>query len=168
MTKHNSRKKCSSKTRAGKRCKRLATKGDRCSNHPPRKPGPKKGRGGRPRIVWDEEKWRMFDAMCSCGALEIDIAEAIGCDRDTVNTICKREKGMTFSAYRTLKKSKGRVSLAAKQLEVAMSGNVVMLIWLGKQWLEQREPPREFDLGNKDGEPLAIRVTYHGAGDEDG
>ena len=31
-------------------------------------------------------------------------------------------------------------SLKRKQFEVAMSGSVPMLIWLGKVWMNQREP----------------------------
>jgi len=94
--------------------------------------------------------------MCACGALEEDIAVALDVCRDTINTICKRDRGLTFSAYRTQKKGKGRVSLAAKQLEVALNGNVVMLIWLGKQWLDQKEPPKEFEHSGKEGAPIHV------------
>lgn len=137
MSKREKKPRCRGKTKAGKRCTRRATNGTRCKLHPPRK-------RGRKLIVWDEDTWRMFDAMCSCGALERDIAEAIRVDVDTLSAICKRDRGgLNFSEYRALKKSKGRVSLAAKQLEVAMTGQVAMLIWLGKQWLEQREPKQD-------------------------
>lgn len=36
-------------------------------------------------------------------------------------------------------RAKGRRSLQAKQFEVAMKGNVSMLIWLGKQLLGQKD-----------------------------
>jgi hypothetical protein len=35
--------------------------------------------------------------------------------------------------------AKVRTNLASKQYQVAMSGNVSMLIWLGKQWLGQKD-----------------------------
>lgn len=144
---------CRGKTKSGKRCKKKATNGARCAAHPHKKMG-------RPPIVWDEDKWKMFDAMCACGALEEDIAEAIGVDRDTLTAICKRERGgLTFSAYRALKKSKGRISLAAKQLEVAMGGNIAMLIWLGKQWLGQKEPKQDHGIGAPDGGPIKNEIT---------
>ena len=39
-------------------------------------------------------------------------------------------------------RAQGRVSLRRKQMELAMSGNATLLIWLGKQLLGQREPDR--------------------------
>lgn len=38
-------------------------------------------------------------------------------------------------------KSEGKMRLRRKQVEVAMSGNHTMLIWLGKQMLGQSESP---------------------------
>ena len=38
-------------------------------------------------------------------------------------------------------KSEGKMRLRRKQIEVAMSGNHTMLIWLGKQMLGQSESP---------------------------
>ena len=37
----------------------------------------------------------------------------------------------------------GRVSLRRKQVELAMSGNATMLVWLGKQLLGQRDQPAD-------------------------
>ena len=153
MTKKQKLPRCLGKLKSGKRCTRRAVNGARCKLHPPKK-------RGRKLIVWNEDTWRMFDAMCSCGALEEDIAEAIRVDADTLSAICKRDRdGLNFSEYRKLKKSKGRVSLAAKQLEVAMTGQVAMLIWLGKQWLGQKEPKQ--DHGHEHGGPNGgpIKVT---------
>jgi len=39
----------------------------------------------------------------------------------------------------------GRVSLRRAQLRVAEAGNAKMLIWLGKQWLGQRDRPQQMD-----------------------
>ena len=44
-------------------------------------------------------------------------------------------------------KSEGKMRLRRKQIEVAMSGNHTMLIWLGKQMLNQSESPtKEEDI----------------------
>lgn len=99
-------------------------------------------KGGRPKFELDESQWRMFDAMCAAGALEVDIAEAFGVDRKTINTCVKRDRGLGFSAYREQKKGRGRAALAAKQYEMAMNGNTAMAIFLGKNWLGQSDRMR--------------------------
>jgi hypothetical protein len=38
-------------------------------------------------------------------------------------------------------KAEGKMRLRRKQIEVAMKGNAVMLIWLGKQILSQSDTP---------------------------
>lgn len=108
--------------------------------------------GGRPRRELTGKERAFFDAMCAAGALEKDISEALAIDRDTLAAICKRDYGMGFSAYREQKRGKGRAALASKQLQVAMSGNPTMLIWLGKQWLDQHD---RRELTGKGGAPLA-------------
>jgi len=59
--------------------------------------------------------------------------------RKTIERCIKRDKGMTFSEYREYCHGGSRLKLAQKQFEVAMSGNATLLIWLGKQWLGQKD-----------------------------
>lgn len=40
-------------------------------------------------------------------------------------------------------RSQGRVSLRRAQFKAALDGNVTAMIWLGKQWLGQKESPVE-------------------------
>jgi hypothetical protein len=54
---------------------------------------------------------------------------------------------MTYAAYFEQKAAKGRISLRRKQFEVAQGGNVTMLIWLGKQHLEQAEKVEQTGRG---------------------
>ena len=44
-------------------------------------------------------------------------------------------------------KEKGKMSLRRAQWKKAMEGNVTMLIWLGKQYLNQREPQLNIGMG---------------------
>jgi hypothetical protein len=44
-------------------------------------------------------------------------------------------------------REKGKMSLRRAQWKKAMEGNVTMLIWLGKQYLNQREPQLNIGLG---------------------
>jgi hypothetical protein len=45
-----------------------------------------------------------------------------------------------FSAFLTKKRAERRIALKKKQVDMALRGNVPMLIWLGKQELDQHEP----------------------------
>lgn len=85
-------------------------------------------------IDWNQvDKW--LEAHCS-GA---EIASIIGIYPDTLYDRCQKEKGMVFTEYAQQKKSKGDASIKSKQYEEAMKGDRGMLIWLGKQWLGQRD-----------------------------
>lgn len=139
------------KRRRGRRAKPAKTKAEAA-----RENGTK---GGRPRRQLDPQERDFFDAMCGAGALEADIAEVLKVDRKTLDTICKRDYGMGFSAYRQQKLGAGRAKLAAKQLQLALDGNVVMCIWLGKQWLDQREPTHRVEATGKDGGPIEGKLV---------
>jgi len=60
-----------------------------------------------------------------------EIAAVVGCSRDTLER--------RFRAQIHEGKERGKVSLRRKQWKLAMSGNATMLIWLGKQLLEQSD-----------------------------
>jgi AraC-like DNA-binding protein len=91
---------------------------------------------GRPEKELD---WKVLDAILQYGAKLIDCAEILGLSDDTVQRKIKAEYGCTFSEYRDSKMSRTRVKLMQKQIEVALSGNVPMLIWTGKQYLGQTD-----------------------------
>lgn len=140
---------CIAKKVDGKRCTRNAVSGKRCKQHPAKK-------GGRPQVQWDENEWKQFDIFCAARDSQADIAEAMEVDIKTIDAICKREKGMSFSAYSDQKRGYGRALIAGKQLEVAIGGNVAMLIWLGKQWLDQKEPRQILGHEGSKGGPIAM------------
>ena len=48
---------------------------------------------------------------------------------------------MSFSEVYKEKRTRGMASLRRLQFDAAKGGNVTMLIWLGKQWLNQAERP---------------------------
>ena len=78
---------------------------------------------------------KQIERLSSYGLTNKEIAEALGYD----DTTLKRK----FENFLI----KGRVNLKQrlkkKQIQVAMSGNVTMLIWLGKQYLEQADKVEE-------------------------
>ncbi len=48
---------------------------------------------------------------------------------------CRTDNKVDFVAYADKKRGEGKQLLRRMQFDKAMSGNVVMLIWLGKQYL---------------------------------
>jgi len=84
--------------------------------------------------------WEEADKLFEAGCTGREVAAYFGCCPDTLYIRCQSEKKLDFSAYLALKRAKGDSSLRTKQYKVAMDGNIAMLVWLGKQRLEQREP----------------------------
>jgi len=82
----------------------------------------------RPKLDIDPKK---VEALASYGCLNTEIASFFGCEK---STITKR-----FSTQVRKGKDSGKIRLRQKQFETAMNGNVAMLIWLGKQMLDQRD-----------------------------
>ena len=72
-----------------------------------------------------------IEKLASYGLTNKEIAEALGYDDSTL----KRN----FEKNIIKGKANLRERLKKKQISVAMQGNVVMLIWLGKQYLGQAE-----------------------------
>lgn len=95
-----------------------------------------KNKGGRPIIEID---WEEMDKLCGMQCTLGEISAWFNCSEDTIERACKREKKVGFAEYFKQKREKGCISLRRKQFEVAMSGNVTMLIFLGKQYLQQSD-----------------------------
>lgn len=82
----------------------------------------------RPKKVIDEDQLFKLAAI-NCSLAEM--AAVLNCD---VKTLTNR-----FSHVIEKGRENGKMSLKRKQYEVAMGGNVSMLIWLGKNILGQRD-----------------------------
>ena len=74
---------------------------------------------------------KQVEKLASYGLNNKEIAEALGFD----DTTLKRK----FENFLTKGRGDLKKKLKRKQIEVAMQGNVAMLIWLGKQYLDQSE-----------------------------
>ena len=83
--------------------------------------------------------WDMVDKYLQAGCTGVSIAKVLGIHEDTLYAACVRDKKLSFSAYSQQKKSEGDELLLKKQFDVAMGGNIPMLIWLGKQRLNQSD-----------------------------
>jgi hypothetical protein len=91
---------------------------------------------GRPKVDID---WDKVGKMLEAGASAEGIAATIGCDRAVLYRRCETDNKVPFTTFSQEKKAKGDELLRTKQFQVAMAGDKTMLIWLGKQRLDQRE-----------------------------
>lgn len=82
----------------------------------------------RPKIEIDsEEVYKLAKMYCSIE----EMADFFGCSRDTIER--------RFAAIIAKARSEGRQKLRKLQWESAENGNVVMQIFLGKQYLKQSD-----------------------------
>jgi len=93
-------------------------------------------RTGRPRIEIDKED---FEKLCGFQSTLLEIAGWFKCSDDTIEKWCKRTYKTTFTDINKRLSAGGKSSLRREQFKKALGGNVTMLIWLGKQHLDQKD-----------------------------
>jgi hypothetical protein len=87
------------------------------------------GRGPRQRVIPPDEVYKLAEIGCN----DREIAEWFMIDENTLR--------YNFSAFMTKARAGLKRRLRAVQLDVALKGNAVMLIWLGKNLLGQSDNP---------------------------
>ena len=110
---------------------------------------------GRPRIEID---WSQFDKLCHMQCTLSEIASFFDCSEDTIERRVKEEFGVTFAEHYAKKAARGKISLRRKQFETAMAGNTTMLIWLGKQHLDQKEKVQNTNETTHKGEVTVTKI----------
>lgn len=95
---------------------------------------------GRPLHPVDQ---KVVEGMATVGATNAEIGDFVGCDGDTI--------GRRFAEVLTKARAGMRLRLRQAQFKAAVGGNATMLIWLGKQMLEQKDRQ---ELTGKDGASL--------------
>ena len=102
----------------------------------------------RPRKQID---WETVDKLCAIQCTGNEIAAFVSVDYDTLNAAAKRDHGMGFSDYFAQKSAPGKISLRRVQFQTATEDrNPTMLIWLGKQMLDQQDKQKT-DVVSSDG-----------------
>jgi len=99
--------------------------------------------------------WQKIGKMLEADCSAVGIADEFGVSVDTLYVRCKRDHTLSFSEFSQQKKAKGDDLLRVKQYQAAMGGNVVMMIWLGKQRLGQSD---KTEVSGKDGGPVVIKI----------
>ena len=87
--------------------------------------------------------WTQVNKMCALHCTGEEIADMLAIDYDTLAKACKRDHKMQLSEYIRQKASTGKMSLRRTQFTTAMAGNPTMLVWLGKNWLGQKDKSEE-------------------------
>ena len=87
--------------------------------------------------------YKSLDKCCAIQCTGEECASFLGMDYDTLNRRLGEEGHGGFTDYFKKAACPGRISLRRKQFELANNGSVPMNIWLGKQWLDQKEPQHE-------------------------
>lgn len=106
----------------------------------------------RPRKEID---WDAVDKLAAMQCTTWEIASFCECVEETLDAACKRDKGLSFSVYYEEKRRVGRISLRRAQWQKAVTEkSSVMLIWLGKQYLDQSDK-NEVNLPNAE-----IKLVY--------
>ena len=83
--------------------------------------------------------WDYVDKLLQAGCKGTEVAANYGIHPDTFYRLCQEQFNMGFSDYLHQKRACGDAVLRLAQYDLAISGDRVMLIWLGKQRLEQRD-----------------------------
>ena len=83
--------------------------------------------------------WVQFDKLCHIQCTIREIAAWFDCSVDTIERRVEQTHGKKFAEYYSEKKEKGLISLRRLQYQAAEKGSNVMLIWLGKQYLGQKD-----------------------------
>ena len=92
---------------------------------------------GRPPTEIDREN---FEKLCEIQATEMEIAGFFRCDDTTIWRWCIDEYGETFADVHRKLSAGGKASLRRQQFQNAVEkNNPTMQIWLGKQYLGQRD-----------------------------
>ena len=109
----------------------------------------------RPRIEIDENQ---FKKLCAIQCTEEEIASWFKCSVDTIERWCHRELKLSFAeAFKTFS-ADGKISLRRTQFKMAET-NCSMAIWLGKQYLGQREA-QEISIAKTDDDSLKQMEAY--------
>ena len=83
-------------------------------------------------------KKEQFEKLCEIQCTEEEITSVFDVCSDTLCAWCKNTYGMNFSEVYKIKRQGGKASLRRNQFELAKT-NASMSIWLGKQYLGQKD-----------------------------
>jgi hypothetical protein len=109
----------------------------------------------------DEETLRKIENLAKIQCTEDEAAAILGVDQATFNRFLhKHKKAMELWE---LGARTGKASLRRMQFKAAEDGNVTMLIWLGKQFLGQKDQQHVVGDHKHDHKHRAVSETFRNA-----
>lgn len=81
---------------------------------------------------------KMFEKLCGIQCTQIEIADWFNVSHDTISRWCKKTYKADFQEVFDRFRSTGKISLRRSQWQQAEK-NPTMAIWLGKQYLGQKD-----------------------------
>lgn len=84
---------------------------------------------------------KQFENLCALQCTKEEICGWFGCSNSVIEKWCKKEYGKPYAEVYRDKRGLGKISLRRYQWKQAQQ-NSTMAIWLGKQYLGQKEPDR--------------------------
>lgn len=108
---------------------------------------------GRPRKEIDRKQ---AENLARIQCTRDEIADFFDVSADTIERRCAEWGFETFAAFFKTYAAEGKSSLRREQYKLAMKGNATMLIWLGKQYLGQRD---QIDHSTKGGMEFTLNYT---------
>ena len=95
-----------------------------------------------------------LEKLCSLQCTHEEIAAWFNCSVRTIETYAKKPE---FSEVMTRGRARGRISVRRAQMKLLEAGNATMGVWLGKQFLGQRDVT-PVELSGANGGPLQITL----------
>lgn len=112
-------------------------------------------RGFKPKPISTELLYRLAAIQCT----QKEMAAVVGLSEGQLSKRLKADQRLKKAIE--MGQEYGKTALRRKQFQVAMSGNVAMLIWLGKQMLGQADKQELFGKGGK---KLVFTLDVNGNG----
>ena len=114
------------------------------------------GKGGFPGPDAVEIDWEQVRKLCQLQCTKDEVADWFDISTRTVERCCERKFEKTFTELRDQWKLGGHVSLRRYQWTLAQK-NAAMAIFLGKQYLEQRDESYASHSGN-----VGFNIVHYG------
>lgn len=88
---------------------------------------------------------RQFEELCQIQCTREEICAVLDVSEKTIDKWCNETYGKAFSLVFAEKRQGGRTSLRRKQWNLAET-NATIAIWLGKQYLDQKDNVDEINI----------------------
>jgi len=83
--------------------------------------------------------WKDMASLIQAGCTLEECAAYAGVHPDTLRDHCKKDNDLPFREFKQQNKATGKALLRQKQYAKAMKGDNTMMVWLGKNMLDQRD-----------------------------